>query len=151
MNILPAHRQIYQFYKDQGFKNLGKAIRRTGVYSEDVAKRVNIITKSQSWQKLMDEQMPEEMVAQRHAEVINKRSYRTVKDASGNEVEVDNGPDPIAVKGIEMAYKLRGAFKEKEKEAPSTVMYNLFYKPEVREHMKVFENNLKDTLMHLLE
>ena len=47
-----------------------------------------------------------------------------------------------------MAYKLRGAFKEKEKEAPSTVMYNLFYKPEVREHMKVFENNLKDTLMH---
>jgi hypothetical protein len=147
--ILPAHREIFKNYKENNFRHLGKAVRKTGVYSESVASRTHNITKSKSWKALMSEYMPEEYLAQKHAEILDKRSYRKVTDEVGNVTEVDDGPDTAAVtKGLDMAYKLTGAYKEKEAPKASTVMYNLIYKPEVREQMKVFEDGLKNTLIH---
>lgn len=147
--ILPSHRLIYQNYKDQGFRHLGKAIRKTDVYSEGVAQRVSQITKSKSWQALLEEEMPDELLTQRHNELLNKRDYRKVTNQDGTVTEVDDGPNAAAVtKSLEMAYKLKGAFKDKEAESPSTVTYNLFYKPEVREQMKNFEEGIKQTLFN---
>jgi hypothetical protein len=149
VNIVPAHRQIFQNYKDQGFRNLGKAIRLTGVYSEGVANRVNMITKSKSWQAIMEEYMPEEHLALRHSELLDKRDYRKITNDDGTVVEVDSGPETNAVsKGLELAYRLRGSFQKEDTPPPSTVMYNLFYKPEVREQMKVFEEGLKTSLLN---
>lgn len=151
--ILDSHRQIFQNYKDQGFRSLGKAIRKTGVYSESVASRVNVITKSKSWQLLMQEYLPESTIALRHAELLDKRDYRKVDsgqvDNKGNKVmvEVDNGPETLAVsKGLELAYRLRGAFSKEDTPPPSTVMYNLFYKPEIMQEVKAFEDRLKLSL-----
>lgn len=152
--ILDSHRQVFELYKDQGFRSLGKAIRRTGVYSEGVAKRVGQITKSKSWQLLMQEYLPESTIALRHAELLDKRDWRKVeeKDPETGQIKthfVDDGPETLAVsKGLELAYRLRGAFSKEEKPPPSTVMYNLFYKPEVREQVKAFEDNLKLTLLN---
>lgn len=147
--ILPSHRQIFQNYKDQGFRNLGKAIRQTGVYSETVASRVNKITSTKSWQTLMQEYMPEEHLARRHSELLDKREWRKVENEDGTITEVDNGPETAAVtKGLELAYRLRGSFSKDEAPAKSTVMYNLFYKPEVREQMKAFEDGIKLSLLH---
>jgi len=149
VKILPSHRIIYEHYKDTGFKSLAKAIRKTDVYSEGVATRPNVITKSKSWQALMDEKLPEMKVAQRHSELLDKRDYIKVVGADGKVERVDDGPNTAAVsKGIELAYRLRGAFKEKEAPPASTVMYNLFYKPEVRDQMKVFEEGIKQSLKH---
>ena len=159
--IIPAHRAIFENYKEQGFKNLGKAVRKTKVYSEQTAQRVHNITVTQSWKNLMNEYMPEEFLAQRHAEILDKRDHRkvNVQDEDGNLVldgsgsvvqeEVDDGPNAQAVnKALEMAYKLRGSFKKDDDVAPSTVMYNLFYKPDVREKMKVFEEGIKQSLIN---
>lgn len=158
--ILPAHRQIFENYKEQGFRSLGKAIRRTGVYSESLANRVNILTKSVSWQALMNEYMPEEVLAQRHAELLNKRDTKIVTEyvlvgegkkqkTVKKEKIVDMGPETNAVsKGLELAYRLRGSFSKEDTAPPSTVMYNLFYKPEVREQVKMFEDGLKNTLLN---
>ena len=97
----------------------------------------------------MAEYMPEEHLALRHSELLDKREIRTIQNAEGQDVEVDNGPDTAAVtKGLELAYRLRGSFKKEEAPAPSTVMYNLFYKPEVREQMRVFEDGIKQSLLH---
>lgn len=161
VKILPSHRAIFENYKDNGFRLLGNAIRKTGNYSENVAKRVNIITKSQSWQALMLEYMPEEHIAIRHAEILDKRDRRKVErldedgnvvvDEKGNAImdEVDDGPNTAAVtKGLELAYRLRGKFKTEEVVPASTVMYNLFYKPEVRHQMRVFEDGLKEALIN---
>ncbi len=147
--IKPAHRIIFQNYKDNGFRSLQKAVRQTGVYSEATATNVTTITKSKSWQALMDLMMPEEHLAFRHSELLNKREVRVIQNKNGEDIEVDNGPDTAAVtKGLELAYKLRGSFKAEEKPPASTVMYNLFYKPEVREQMKRFEDGLKQTLLN---
>ncbi len=153
--ILDSHREVFKLYKEQGFRNLGKAVRRTGVYSEGVADRVNVITKSKSWQLLMQEYLPESTIAIRHAELLDKRDWRKVEsgevDAKGNKImmEVDNGPETLAVsKGLELAYRLRGAFQKEEAPPASTVMYNLFYKPEVRDQIKAFEDGLKTSLLN---
>jgi hypothetical protein len=147
--ILPAHRAIFQNYKDQGFRHLGKAIRKTGVYSEGIAERVGQITKTKSWQLIMQEYMPEEHLALRHSELLDKREYRTIKNDDGTTTELDSGPETAAVtKGLELAYRLRGSFQKEDTPPPSTVMYNLFYKPEVREQMRVFEDGLKTTLLN---
>ena len=149
VRIVPAHRLIFENYKAQGFRNMGKAVRKTGVYSETVADRTNVITNTQSWQTLMKQYMPEEHLALRHSEILDKRDYKKVMDDDGNMVEVDNGPNTAAVvKGLELAYRLRGSFNEDKVAPPSTVMYNLFYKPEVREQMKNFEDGLKKTLLN---
>jgi|TARA_R100001530_G_scaffold73266_1_gene51664 hypothetical protein len=145
--ILLSHRAIFENYKDNGFRNLGKAIRKTGVYSESLAGRVNVLTKSKSWQALMDEKMPEEHLALRHKEILDKRDTRKVVDADGKVSYEDIGPNTLAVtKGLELAYRLRGSFKEKDAPPPSTVMYNLFYKPEVRDQMKNFEEGIRKSL-----
>jgi len=149
VTIRPAHRIIFENYKEQGFRNVTKAIRRTGVYSPTTMKRPNVITRSKSWQALLKEYMPEEHLALRHAEILDKRDYKKVMNEDGTMTEVDNGPNTAAVvKGLELAYRLRGSFKEDKVAPPSTVMYNLFYKPEVREQMKKFEDGLKVTLLN---
>jgi hypothetical protein len=147
--ILPSHRQIFKHYEENGFRNLSKAIRKTRAFSESTAQHVSTITKSKSWQALMDEKMPEEHLATRHKELLDKRDTKTEVDEFGVETTVDQGPNVVAVKaGLEMAYRLRGSYKEKEAEAPSTVMYNLFYKPEVRDQMKQFEEGIKQSLVN---
>jgi len=148
-SILPSHRAIFKNYEEQGFRLLGKAIRRTGVYSEEVAKHTEKIKDTKSWKALMAEYMPEEFLAQRHSELLDKRVYRVIRDPDDPKktIEVDDGPETAAVtRALELAYKLRGSFSKNDGEKPSTVMYNLFYKPEVREHMKTFEDGLKKSL-----
>jgi len=146
---------IFKNYEEQGFKSLGKAIRRTRLYSTSLEKRVNVLTGTQSWKALLAEYMPEEALARRHSELLDKRDYRKIEsgevDKKGNPimVEVDSGPDTQAVsKGLEMAYKLRGSFSKEEDPKQNTVMYNLFYKPEVREQMKNFEAGIKQSLLN---
>ncbi len=147
VSILPSHREVFRHYKDNGFRHIGKAIRKTGVFSESLAHNPQTLTQTKSWKALMDEKFSEDKVASRHSELLDKRDYRKVVDAFGIETMVDDGPNTAAVsKGVELAYRLRGAFKEKEALPPSTVMYNLFYKPEVREQMKHFEEGIKKSL-----
>ncbi len=146
--IIPAHREILKHYEEQKFRNLGKAVRKTGMYSEQVAQRVHNITNTKSWQALMQEYMPEEHIAKRHAEILDKRDYRKVIHEDGTVEEVDDGPNTAAVtKGLELAYKLRGSFKEKKETPTNTKIYNLIYRPEVREQMEQFEQGIKNTLM----
>lgn len=162
VKIIPAHMAIFQHYKDQGFRSLGKAIRKTGVYSEGVANRVGAIAKSKSWQAIMATYLPEEILAFRHAELLDKRDTETVydmvptkkKDKDGNVIYkkvariVDKGPETNAVsKALEMGYRLRGSFtKEEPKDKPT--VYNLIYKPEIRQQIANFEEGIKQTLLN---
>ena len=146
--ILPIHRKIFENFKEQGMVNFGLAVRRTGVYTPGVAKRGGI-KNTKSWKMLMAEYMPEEHLAMRHAELLDKREILSVKNEDGGYEQIDMGPDTNAVsKGLDMAYKLRGSFKKEEDTAPKTVMYNLFYKPEVREQVKAFEDGIKKSLIN---
>lgn len=143
--VLPRHRAIMSRITNKG-ELISKAMVALS-YSEKSPPQAIIHTKS--WQMLMDEHMPEDLIALRHTELLNKRARRNIKDKDGKVIEydVDDGPDtPAVVKALELAYKLRGSFAAEKKAPDGNVIYNLFYKPEVREAMKSFEDNLKQQI-----
>lgn len=144
--ILPRHRAIMSRVTNKG-ELISKAMVALSYSNRSSAKLGVIQTKS--WQMLMDEHMPEDLIALRHTELLNKRARRNIKDSKGNVIEydVDDGPDtPAVVKALELAYKLRGSFAAEKKAPDGNVIYNLFYKPEVREAMRSFEDNLKQQI-----
>lgn len=139
--ILARHRSILDHMTKNG-GNMTRAMIAVG-YSPATAHNPSEITERKSWAALMAEHLPEDRVAKRHSELLDKRAYRKTVDGD----EVDDGPDTAAVgKALEMAYKLRGSFKEDKPVNPSNVVYNLFYKPEVRSQVQAFEASLKQTI-----
>jgi hypothetical protein len=97
--------------------------------------------------------MPQELLARRHTELLNKRDgeFRQVGRGKHARVEfVERGVDTTAVsRGLEMAYKLRGSFVAEPPIAPPALnVYNLFYKPEVRAMVNAFEDKLKEAIIH---
>jgi hypothetical protein len=146
VDILPKHRKVLEeLQKPENKGYLSKAMIAAS-YSRRYAETKSIALKgSRSFQALLDEHLPEDLVAVRHRELLNKRARRNVYDNKGNIIEygVDDGPDTSAVtKAIEMAYKLRGVYSKDDAPKQATVTYNLFYKPGVQKSMKAFENQL---------
>lgn len=143
VRILPRHRAVMETMQNNGGK-ITKAMIAMSYAPSTISQ--NVIEKTKSWKMLMEEHLPEDLIALRHSELINKRARRNIKNAKGEiiEYDVDDGPDtPAVVKALELAYKLRGSFAAEKVAESKNVIYNLFYKPEVREAMKSFEDNLK--------
>ncbi len=142
--ILPQHRAVLNEIQNNGGKITKAMIAMS--YSKKFAESQSMqLKESKSWQALMDENLPVDLVAERHQELLNKRARRDIKDSTGKIIEygVDDGPDTQAVtKALEMAYKLRGAYIKEEKKPEGNVTYNLFYKPGVQESVKAFEKQL---------
>ena len=78
-------------------KPMGTLMKEVG-YGEGYAKNPQLLTKTKSWQELMDEFLPDELIARKHNELLNK-------------TDKDGEIDANAVKsGIDLAYKVKGKF-----------------------------------------
>ena len=90
--------------------NISKSMREVG-YSPNTAKNPKILTESKGWKELMDEFIPDSLLAERHQELLNKREYSKVDE------EVIDQPETQAVsKGLDMAYKLKGSYEPEKLE-----------------------------------
>lgn len=155
VRIVPRHRRVLKNYIEGGMVSLKQAIKKEG-YSDIVAETPANITLSKSWSALLREYLPEDLLAQRHNELLGKREFEFVEEPDPSDpkgkrrimVKKDIGPHVGAVsKALEMAYKLRGSYAPEV--TPSSMnIYNLFYKPEVRESMRAFEEGLKKNIIH---
>lgn len=153
LTIKPRHREVLKNYIENGKKSMGAAIRKAG-YSDVTADQPTSITLTKSWQALLKEQLPDNMLLERHVELLAKREYDWIEEPDPLDpkkkkvVMKDIGPNVAAVsKGLELAYKLKGSFAP-EAAPPAMNIYNLFYKPEVRENMRQFEEQLKKNIIH---
>lgn len=151
---------VLEKWKAGGHKSMKKAMMEVG-YGPTMEPRH--IMKSKTWKELMEEVMPDDLLMKRHVELLNARRTETVQtkeyvENEDGEMEkvtgykiIDLGPDTNAVsKGLEMAYKLKGVFNKPEdtgagKPSQSTI-YNLFYKPEIRDSVKQLEKALTKQL-----
>lgn len=147
--IKPKHRAIFERMK-QGETITAAMIAMS--YKPKTVNRPSVITKSKSWQALMDEQLPEDVVAMRHRELLDARKYRYETRGRGKnrrEVRVDDGIDPIVMRAVELAYRLRKRMDDTPPtERPN--VYNLFYQPNVQASVMQFEDTLKKTIIHEL-
>lgn len=145
--IKARHRALIEEVEKNGGK-MTKAILAVG-YAPSTANNPKAITESKSWKALMEEYLPQDKVALRHQELLDKREMRAIRDLQGNITGYVDEPETTSVsRAVEMAYKLRGAFVPEAPPAGSVATYNLFYLPEVRESVKTFEDSLKKTIAY---
>ncbi len=64
------HRKVLTKLAENGGK-LAEAIRETGLYSESVARNPDKITNSKTWQELVEEEMPDSLLADVHKSLLN--------------------------------------------------------------------------------
>lgn len=92
----------------KGGKSLAKAAREAG-YSEAVARNPEKVTKTQSWQALMDKYLPQDLIARKHQELLEAEDVVFIP--RGNKILERRRPDHMARRaGVEMAHKLRGNY-----------------------------------------
>ena len=144
--VMPKHRQVF----DNVQKGMPLNAAMLAVhYSKVTADKPKNITETKSWQTLMEEYLPEDLIAERHKDLLQKRDVHITVDKFGGIIETDRGIETAAVsKGLEMAYKLRGSFAPEKTAPPSGVVYNLFYQPVIQARVKAFEDALKDSIAH---
>lgn len=148
--IRPKHRAIFERMKG-GEKISGALIALS--YKPSVANKPSLITNTKSWQALMDEQLPEDLLAERHRELLNKRSYRmevTGKGKNRTAERVDDGPEAQTVlKALELGYKLRKRVGDDSvPPAQASNVYNLYYQPHVQANVRAFEEALKKQIAY---
>jgi len=77
--------------------SVSKAMKEVG-YSDNYSKNPQTVTATKSWQQLMDEYLPDSLIAEKHNALLNKTDDKGDIDAN-------------AVKsGIDLAYKVKGRF-----------------------------------------
>lgn len=93
------------------------SMRKAG-YSESASKRTDKLTRTLGWEELMKKHLPDSALAKKHRELLNKREYRTIEGESE-----DVGPETQAVsKALDMAYKLKGLYKNTEEASQKTLI-----------------------------
>lgn len=145
-------KRMLQNFIEQDFKDLSGAAMKAGFAASTAKSNLAQITSSRSWAAIVNEFLPDNLIAERHLELLNKRDIERYteyeRDENGKQRAVtkwrDNGPETAAVsKALDMAYKLKNSYKDNSADAPNTSVYNLIYKPEIRANLKTFEDQLK--------
>lgn len=89
-------------------KSFAQAAREAG-YSNAIANNPQKVTKTQSWQTLMDQYLPQDLIARKHQELLEAEEIVFIP--RGKKILERKRPDHAARKaGIDMAHKLRGNF-----------------------------------------
>lgn len=85
-----------------------------GIYSPSTATKPDKINTLPEFMELLEEQLPDDHLAMRHRELLDKREQEVVVLGRGKKTRIeriDKGPDVQAVKaGLDMAYKIRGRY-----------------------------------------
>jgi hypothetical protein len=83
---------------------VGKSMRKLG-YSKSYSKNPQLVTRSKSWQSLMDKYLPEDKIAKTHGELL-EAERPVICDK-----EVSMYPDNDArLRAIDLTYKMRGRY-----------------------------------------
>lgn len=100
---------------------VSKAMRQSG-YSESMSKNPQKLTESEGWQELMNQHLPDSLLAKRHKALLNKQEVIIVRDGKESHTELTEQPHADVKAAIDMAYKLKGKYAAEKHE----VKGNLF-------------------------
>lgn len=90
-------------------KSVSQAMRESG-YSEATAKNPSVLTGSQGWKELMEEHLPDTLLAEKHKELLTTpKKVRTFKKGE-LETETEELDTQAISKGLELAYKIKDKF-----------------------------------------
>lgn len=108
--------------------NVSRAMMDTG-YTVATAKTPKKLTTSKGWQELMDEHLPDKLLATKHLELLNSER------------------EEIATKSLDMAYKLKGSYAaEKTTSLNVNVEADITDKSELNAIREDYEKKIKEQL-----
>ena len=83
-------------------------------YAPSTVKTTGKLTRTKGWKELIEKELPDGLLAERHRELLNKREVNLIrkKGDTGEEIfEVLNQPETQATsKALDMAYKIKGSY-----------------------------------------
>lgn len=136
------YKMVIKRFMENGMKDLQGAAESVGFANTG-------FTQNKTFKELMKQYLPDDTLMNVHMELLLKRDMKRVsvwnEDAKKMEDKYeDHGPDTAAAsKALDMAYKLKGSYKDDDGSAKASKVYNLFYKPEIREKLSSFEDMIK--------
>lgn len=90
--------------------NVSKSMLEAG-YAPSVAKNPHLLTKSDGWQELVAKYMPDDVVAKKHKQLLNKTEKIVVGVGKGySQIEDTGQPHSDVARALDMAYKLKGSY-----------------------------------------
>ena len=114
-----------------------------GIYADSTAKRPNKLTKSKGWEKLMNKYIPDELLAEKHKELLTvPKIIKTTK--RGEYVDSEESLDTNAIKaGLDMGYKLKGKYQAEKVEHSGEIEHELKADEKTKEWIDEFVKYLK--------
>lgn len=155
--------------------SVSRAMRDSGVYSEEFSKHPERLTNSKGWKELVNERLSDSFVTARLRKLFDQKRVeyftfsknmkdeeilKAVEDAGLEVINISyteqgklawySTDDVMAVtKALDMVHKIKGVYlADKTVDSPQTVNYNLFYKPEFQDAMRAAEAQMKDLIIH---
>jgi phage terminase small subunit len=112
--LKPKQALFVQFYTDRKSETFGNALRsalKAGYKQEYAEKILGVLSEnvaSTMTQALDEAGLTDEVLADKHAELLQKREVVFIRDGKGSHHELTEQPDTNAVKAaLDMAYKLK--------------------------------------------
>ena len=107
--------------------SVSKAMKEVG-YSDNYSKNPQTVTSTKSWQELMEEYLPDSLIAEKHQALLNKKEQVVIRDGKTSEIVITDEIDANAVKaGIDMAYKVKGKYAPEKIEHTITAVKVINY------------------------
>ncbi len=105
--------------------NISKAM-ILGGYTKVTAHHTEKLTRSRGWQELMDTCLSDEKLTKLHRRILDKKEKIVISIGKGKSSIVDTGqPHSDAVKGLEIAYKIKRRFSDEEKQNDKVIVVNV--------------------------
>ena len=92
-------------------------------YSKETSKRTNKVTRTKGWQELLEQHLPDSVLAKKHRELLNKREIKYTYVDGKKEGELTDQPETQAVsKALDMAYRLKGRYEDEKDKGNKTLI-----------------------------
>lgn len=127
-NSKPTIKQRLAFAKIAEKGRSVSAVMREVGYSKQTAVTPHKLTESKGWKQLMEEFLPDSLLAEKHQALLNKKETIITRNNITKETEtiLTEEIDANAVgKGLDMAYKIKGAYKEDNQQKQTKVIINI--------------------------
>lgn len=102
--------------------------------------------------KAIAERLPDDLLEEKHLALLNKKETVKIRDEFGNEIiQETNQIDSNAVaKGLDMAYKIKGAYGDEKPKGDTKNVYNInLFSKEFQQDIEILENKLKSKLKNV--
>ena len=110
MATLKQKRAVKNLVENGG--NVSKAMREAG-YSKATAKNPKKLTERKDWQQLLEEYLPDDLLAKKHNELLEKKETLiryNPKKKKYEAIRTEEIDSQAVGKGLDLAYKLKNKF-----------------------------------------